>query len=217
MRLTNKPEFQQLAAALGSRATALGSLMLLSEAKSLGWQWQNVEYLADWRGEPGFLFNALRQYGFMVLRDGELRLTISAKGQPKDSTVVPQLTFGPQALADLYNEHRGKMTACQTLTGARLKAAVARLKEWPDPEVWKAAIRYCAADPFYIGRNDRNWVAGIDYFLRANTLAKLQERLGRQQEVVQVDTTANEEWLRRKGWLSEEVQPLEPAASGGDK
>ena len=213
MRLTNRPEFQQLAATLGSRATALGTLMLLSEAPPPYDSWMTVEFIADWRGQPQALYEALAKHGFLRLEEHGLYLTVSVKAQPKDSVQVPETGFGPQALVALYNEHRGRMTECQRLTGGRLKAAVARLKECPDPEPWKAAIRYCAGEPWYTGKNDRNWVAGIDYFLRSNTLTKLQERMCRQREVVQVDSTANEEWLRRKGWLSDDVQPLTPAAS----
>ncbi len=81
----------------------------------------------------------------------------------------------PQAVIDAWNRLRAApMPRCRRLTSARRAAIRRRLAEFTFAEV-EAAIRRIAASPFCRGRNDRRWVATIDFLLRPNTVAKALE------------------------------------------
>jgi len=47
-------------------------------------------------------------------------------------------------------------------------------EEWM--ECWEAALKVATTDPFYSGRNERGWIADIEWFLRPNTVAKTHVR-----------------------------------------
>ena len=204
MRVTATQQFQNLSAALNSRATALGTLFLLSEAGSLN---GNLEYLADWRQEPGALIKILLDTGYLTQDGDGYALTISMpKAQPRSTAprTAPS-AFGPRALMALYNAHRGRMQECRQLTAQRERAAALRCHDYPDPAQWIEVIEYCAATPFYCGKNDRGWTGSIDYFLRPDTFVKVLERM--QNKVLPFhtdgDNSANRTWLEKHGWLSE--------------
>ncbi len=63
---------------------------------------------------------------------------------------------------------------------------VRRLKEAralePDLDVWEAAFRVLARDPFYAGVNNRKWRAGPDYALRPMHIAKVLDAGYEEQE-----------------------------------
>jgi len=49
-------------------------------------------------------------------------------------------------------------------------------EEWM--ECWEAALKVAITDPFYSGKNERGWIADIEWFLRPNTVAKTHARTG---------------------------------------
>ena len=61
------------------------------------------------------------------------------------------------------------------MSKGRATHAKQRLREVPDLTRWAAAIRRAAASPFCRGDNDRAWLADIDFLLRPDTLAKIEE------------------------------------------
>lgn len=65
--------------------------------------------------------------------------------------------------------------ACHAVTGKRLRAAQARLREVPDIDRWRKAVARLPTSPFLRGENDRGWVATLDWLLRPDTLTKLEE------------------------------------------
>lgn len=75
----------------------------------------------------------------------------------------------------IWNENRGTLKEGLSLNPKRKKSISTRLKEVPDLERWAAAARRAATSPFCCGKNDRNWVANFDWFIRPDTLTKIEE------------------------------------------
>jgi len=79
-------------------------------------------------------------------------------------------------LVDLWNEFSAKLPKAHTpISSARLKKIQTRIKDRPDPELWKAAIIRLAESNFANGLNDRAWVAGFDFILQTESLDKILE------------------------------------------
>lgn len=79
-------------------------------------------------------------------------------------------------LVDMWNEFGAKLPKAHTpISSARLKKIQTRIKDRPDPELWKAAIIRLAESNFANGLNDRAWVAGFDFILQADSLDKILE------------------------------------------
>lgn len=82
----------------------------------------------------------------------------------------------PDSLGKTWNENRGSLPAVKLpMSKGRATHAKQRLRETPDLPRWAAAIRRAAASPFCRGDNDRAWVADLDFLLRPDTLAKIEE------------------------------------------
>lgn len=97
---------------------------------------------------------------------------------PNDSTESG--TDTPSSIMEAWN-------ALADMPGVRLERAVAftakrkasareRLRDAYFRENWRAALEKIRADKFYQGCGDRGWIAGIDYFLRPDTVAKVMEK-----------------------------------------
>lgn len=67
------------------------------------------------------------------------------------------------------------LPTARTLSGGRLRALKSRMKEPFFRSNWQAAIRKAAESDFCKGKNDRQWKADIDWFLRPDTVAKIME------------------------------------------
>jgi hypothetical protein len=79
-------------------------------------------------------------------------------------------------LVDMWNEFGAKLPKAHIpISSARLKKIQTRIKDRPDPELWKAAIVRLAESNFANGLNDRAWVAGFDFILQADSLDKILE------------------------------------------
>lgn len=79
-------------------------------------------------------------------------------------------------LVDMWNEFGAKLPKAHTpISSVRLKKIQTRIKERPDPELWKAAIIRLAESNFANGLNDRAWVAGFDFILQTESLDKILE------------------------------------------
>lgn len=82
----------------------------------------------------------------------------------------------PDSLGKTWNENRGSLPAVKLpMSKGRATQAKQRLRETPDLPRWAAAIRRAATSPFCRGDNDRAWRADIDFLLRPDTLAKIEE------------------------------------------
>lgn len=63
----------------------------------------------------------------------------------------------------------------RSMTPGRMKAFKVRCKSNGWPESVEEALERVAASDFCLGKNDRGWVADIDWFLRPDTLTKILE------------------------------------------
>jgi hypothetical protein len=67
------------------------------------------------------------------------------------------------------------ITQCRSLTNKRRQAIAARWKEEFWRINWQKALEKIAKLPALHGKNDQNWVADIDWFLRPDTVARVIE------------------------------------------
>lgn len=107
-----------------------------------------------------------------------------AKFAPEPSLTVkePSSTKSskPEDLISVWNQNRGPMVACQRISAGRRQVASVRLHETPDLEVWAEAVRRASKSAFCTGQVEprnghRRFVGNIDWFLRPETLAKIEE------------------------------------------
>lgn len=85
--------------------------------------------------------------------------------------------FTPQGLAELWNQlARPPVAKCLSMAGRRLAHAAARLREHPDREFWDDLFRRFTASPYVRrGGTEGTWRPGIDFLLRSDNIAKVQE------------------------------------------
>lgn len=98
----------------------------------------------------------------------------SSSTKEKDKRVKPSAGALPR-LAELWNEHRGKLPKVIACNGTRQRKADARWRERPDDAHWISVIRALAASPFCLGDNDRGWHATFDFLLQPETQNKALE------------------------------------------
>jgi hypothetical protein len=66
---------------------------------------------------------------------------------------------------------------CRDLTGDRRRKVQARLVKRPSLAEWQAVFEAIQANSFYLGQNDRGWIADFDYVIKNDTIsAKILER-----------------------------------------
>lgn len=83
---------------------------------------------------------------------------------------------GPQVMNawnDLAAQHG--LRKCLVMNTARMTQLRARSREPFWIENWHKALALVPLNPWYLGKNDRGWVANIEWFLRPNTVPRLIE------------------------------------------
>lgn len=109
-------------------------------------------------------------------------------GETLEAPASKSKTFGPREIAAAWNE---RMASAKNAKGNhmpmvdlelfgpkqadRWAAAKARLEEKPDREYWTNVIDRIARSEFCRGKNDRGWVASIDFLLRPKTHIAVME------------------------------------------
>lgn len=83
--------------------------------------------------------------------------------------------MSPRRLMEIWNEHRGSLPECKSISPDRMRHAKARCADQPDEAMWITTVKAIASDPFCRGQNDRGWRADFDYLLRPNTWVKAAE------------------------------------------
>lgn len=63
----------------------------------------------------------------------------------------------------------------KTTTGQRLRDARAAVAAVPDMARWRAFLEAQMENPFFLGQNDRNWTADVDWLLRDRTRVKVAD------------------------------------------
>jgi hypothetical protein len=74
-----------------------------------------------------------------------------------------------------YNQlaQRIGLPMARSLTPQRRKAIIARMREHGGREAWSTALANIERSAFLRGRNDRNWVASLDFMLQPASFTKL--------------------------------------------
>lgn len=82
----------------------------------------------------------------------------------------------PQAIA-LYNEtaRRAGFPECQKISSARATKIAQRLRDVGGLDGWKVALEKLEASDFCKGKNDRGWIAGLDFLCQSSSFTKLME------------------------------------------
>jgi hypothetical protein len=78
-------------------------------------------------------------------------------------------------ILEIWNEECGELPKIMKLTQARKTKVQARLKEYPDLDLWRGAVRKLAQSKFCNGGNDQNWKASFDFLLKPDSIAKAIE------------------------------------------
>jgi len=110
----------------------------------------------------------------------ELLLTeIRDNTKPKQKRERTQLLGdGLPEIAKLWNEWASSYfprVQAMDSSSARYKSCVARWKEHPKPDFWVRAINKINASDFCKGKNNRNWIADIEFLCRPDNCNKLLE------------------------------------------
>lgn len=96
--------------------------------------------------------------------------------QQQEAAPAPPVPGPVEALRETWNREKPPECAAWKATPrSRLKAAKAALRDQPDLEVWRGAIRSLVEAPFVRGHNDRGWKGNPDWLLRDGTLTKILE------------------------------------------
>lgn len=97
---------------------------------------------------------------------------------PNDSTESGTET--PSSIMEAWNTLADmpgvRLERAVALTAKRKTSARERLRDAYFRENWRAALEKIKADKFHQGCGDRGWIAGLDYFLKPNTVARLMEK-----------------------------------------
>lgn len=92
----------------------------------------------------------------------------------------------PDQLAQVWNDHCGRLPKVTGLSDERRRHCKARLSENGELNYWAGIVRILAESEFCNGNNDRGWRATFDFLLRPTTQFKAQEGTysGRKQQAV---------------------------------
>ena len=81
-----------------------------------------------------------------------------------------------QKIVDLYHKHFPAGPKVKEITPKRKKALKARwVNGASELEYWEDYFRHAATSPFLTGKNNRNWRADFDFFIRPDTSTFMQE------------------------------------------
>ena len=83
--------------------------------------------------------------------------------------------FPYKEITDLYNQICTDLPACVKLSESRKKAIRARLSSGYTVEDFKTLFQKTKDSSFLTGGNNRNWIAGFDWLIKDNNMAKVLE------------------------------------------
>ncbi len=100
---------------------------------------------------------------------------LGAQDKDKDKDNVLRTNFGEKLhrIAALWNTHCGPLPKVREMTKGRVKRC--RDEDHRSDEEITSAIQFMAKSEFHIGKNDRNWRASFDYFMRQEKLVEAIE------------------------------------------
>lgn len=83
--------------------------------------------------------------------------------------------FPYKEITDLYNQICTELPSCVKLSESRKKAIRARLSSGYTVEDFKTLFQKTKDSSFLTGGNNRNWIAGFDWLIKDNNMAKVLE------------------------------------------
>ena len=83
--------------------------------------------------------------------------------------------FPYKEITDLYNQICTELPACVKLSESRKKAIRARLSSGYTVDDFKTLFQKTKDSSFLTGGNNRNWIAGFDWLIKDNNMAKVLE------------------------------------------
>lgn len=136
---------------------------IASIKNDLHWYWR----MGD--GDGGFVFQKLR----IAEHEARQEAAMLFKLEPEDNG-EPPLTI--DEIVDGWNDLAAAVGLARVtkITPQRRKAALARLKEYPDLPSWQAAFRHIRNTPFLRGETT-DWRASFDFLVQASSFTKLVE------------------------------------------
>lgn len=79
-------------------------------------------------------------------------------------------------LLEVYNANRGVLPKARTIGESRKSKAAAAIRDLPDESDWVALLKWINTQEFFIGKNDRGWVASLAYLIRPGKAIELFEK-----------------------------------------
>lgn len=106
--------------------------------------------------------------------EGGRREDIEPNGSVVSASETP---LTADELADEWNELAGDLGLPKVakLTDSRKRRANARLRQYPEIEIWQRAFATIRGSPFLRGDNPRGWRADFDFLLQDKSFTKLVE------------------------------------------
>lgn len=113
---------------------------------------------------------------------------------------------------ELYNQTATKVgiPAARTLTPQRKKAIMARMREHGGLDAWKIALGNIERSAFLQGKNDRNWVATLDFLIQASSFTKVVEGTYGNGAHAEKATTKTSQVDRMRGYFEDMVAEVKP-------
>lgn len=149
-------------------------------------------------GERGYFLTGYQRYrglkteddrrAYMAQYMAKKRASVNNVNNPVNSVNIPlaQLTHAEEEAEDteegtiinemvtIWNSISG-LPRVLNVTEKRKKAIRARMKDPLFASSWKIALEKIKISSFCMGKNDRNWIANLDFFLRPDTITKIME------------------------------------------
>lgn len=88
----------------------------------------------------------------------------------------------------IWNANRKTLPEVKNLNAKRRKLLALAWKENPSAEYWTTLVSSLASSDFYTGKNDRAWIATIDFILQPGKHIELTERLAAKQPKIKMIT-----------------------------
>lgn len=107
-----------------------------------------------------------------------------------------------------WNKTSG-IPSIRSISPKRIKALQVRMRDEFFAQNWESAIERLLKSPFLTGKNDRGWVADIDWFLKPDSVAKIMEG--------KYDQKQSKPLVRMNPTFSEHIAAVEANKGGFDE
>lgn len=140
--------------------------------------WKERQYFSDYSTPRVQRFREKKRSETLQVKRSE---TGKTRGRPEiDKSKEKNTRVSAEELVKCWNAERGPMKECRGLDPKRSAAANSRLRQFPDLERWRAAIRRAAGSAFCTGQIEptpghKRFFGHFDWLVQPNTLLKIEE------------------------------------------